>query len=69
MLRVVEAWVPIAFEAFQEYRQGSASFSKSALDVVKKLVRGEHVRREDTSLSQREWSEMMVTLELNCSEL
>lgn len=62
MQDVVKAWVPMAFEAFEEYRQGSASFSKSALSVVKKLIRGEAVRREETGLSQREWSEMMATL-------
>ena len=62
---VVKAWVPMAFEAFEEYRQESASFSKSALCVIKKLIRGETVRREDTGLSQREWSEMMATLEVD----
>ncbi len=65
MLPMVKAWVPVAFEAFQEYRQGGVSFSKSGLKVIQKLIRGELVKREDTSLSQREWSEMMATLEVD----
>ena len=65
IMPLVQAWVPMAFEAFQEYRQGGVSFSKSGLDVIKRLIRGEQVTRKDTGLSQREWSEMMATLEVD----
>ena len=64
MLDMCEAWVPMATEAFREYRKEGASFSKSSLAVIKKLIRGEEVKREDTNLSKREWGEMMQKLEL-----
>jgi thymidylate synthase (FAD) len=32
------------------------------VDVVKKLVAGQAVRREDTTLSPREWRELMASL-------
>lgn len=65
MLELVKAWVPMAYEAFSEYRLHSASFSKSGLQVIKKLIRGEKVRREDVGLTKREWREIMTTLELD----
>lgn len=63
--RLVDAWVPMAAEAFREYRQGACNFSKSAMEVVRKLVHGEDVRREDTSLTKREWGEVMDALHLD----
>jgi thymidylate synthase (FAD) len=63
--RLVDAWVPMAAEAFKEYRQGAVQFSKSGMDVVRRLVRGEEVRREDTSITKREWGEIMQALNLD----
>lgn len=68
ILNLVEAWVPIAAEAFKEYRQSSHSFSKSAMTVVRRLLSGERVVRSETSLSKREWNEMLAALHLNISE-
>ena len=64
MLEICDAWVPLASEAFREYRKEGAALSKTALWVVKKLIRGERVTRSDTKLSRREWNELMQTLGL-----
>jgi len=62
--RLVEAWVPVAAEAFKEYRQDSCAFSKTGMDVVRRLVRGEDVRRDETGMSKREWGEVLEALHL-----
>ena len=62
MLDTVKRWVPIAYEAFEQYRQGSARISKNGLEVVKKMVNGETITQADSGMSQREWNELMAVL-------
>ena len=38
--KLVEAWVPFAWEAFSDYRLGGAFFSRRELDVLRALLRG-----------------------------
>ncbi len=63
MLDTVKRWVPATFEAFEDYRSGGATLSRGALDVVRRLLAGEAVAQADTSLSKREWTELMALLE------
>ena len=46
MLRTVAAWVPMAFEAFRDYRMGAVALSAQMLDVVRRMVAGEAVSPE-----------------------
>ncbi|AHX04917.1 thymidylate synthase, flavin-dependent [Ehrlichia japonica] len=62
MLDIVKKWVPLTYTAFVEYCLESQNFSKSALDVVRKLIAGEKIVREDTSIGKREWRELMAIL-------
>ena len=62
MLETLRRWVPLTFEAFQDYAVGSVSLSKGALDVVKRMLDGEEVDPEGSGLSAREWRELMVSL-------
>ena len=64
MLRVVKAWVPLAYEAFMDYRMGAAELSAKGLAVVQRLIRGEKVEQADSGMSPGEWRELMETLEL-----
>lgn len=64
ILDIVKKWVPATYDAFVEYHLESKSFSKSALEVIRRLVKGEKVKIEDTSLSKREWNEIMQIIEL-----
>jgi len=62
MLGVVRRWVPIAHQAFLDYRQGGAHLSAGGLAVVRRMLAGEQVSQEDSGLSAREWRELMESL-------
>jgi len=62
MLEIVKNWVPFAYEAFMEHRFHGSYFSKSGLEVIKKLIKGETVSQENSGLSAREWDELMGKL-------
>ncbi len=63
MLRTVEAWVPLAFAAFRDYRLGAVTLSAGMLTVVRRMVAGEAVSQADSGLNRREWAELMAALE------
>jgi thymidylate synthase (FAD) len=62
MLEVVEKWVPLAAEAFRDYRMSGAAVSGPGLAVIKRLLAGENVTQETSGLSKREWAELMASL-------
>ncbi|MCW5750644.1 MAG: FAD-dependent thymidylate synthase [Alphaproteobacteria bacterium] len=62
MLDILARWVPLTHAAFMEYRMGGAQLSASALAVVRRLLAGEHVSREESGISPREWRELMTVL-------
>ena len=56
---MVKDWVPLAHAAFEDYRMGGVHLSKGALEVVRRMLRGEEVSQEESGLSKREWGEVM----------
>ena len=62
MLRTVEAWVPLACQAFRDYRLGAATLSAGMLAVVKRMLAGEAVEQANSGLNRREWGELMGVL-------
>ncbi len=62
MIKVVEKWVPFAFDAFQEHRLHGSRLSRTGLAVVKRMIAGEKVTQETSGLTKREWDELMATL-------
>jgi len=62
MASVVRAWVPAVWEAFEDYRVGAFTLSRSMLAVVRRMLAGEQVERSSTALSKREWDELMEVL-------
>jgi thymidylate synthase (FAD) len=62
MLATVEAWVPLTFAAFKDFRLGAATFSAGMLAVLKRMLAGEAVEQRGSGLSKREWGEMMAAL-------
>ncbi len=56
---MVKDWVPLAHAAFEDYRTGGVHLSKGALEVVRRMLRGEEVTQEGSGLSKREWGEVM----------
>ena len=62
LLDIVRRWVPLTATAFEEYRLGGATLSATALEVVRRLLRGEPVSPETSGLSGREWRELQALL-------
>ncbi len=63
MLETARRWVPIACEAFEDYRMGGVQLSAAALAVVRRLLAGEEIERKGSGLGAREWRELMAVLE------
>ncbi len=55
--RVVADWVPAAYGAFEDYRLGGANLSATALDCVRRMLKGEEVTQETSGMSKGEWRE------------
>ncbi len=62
MLASVEAWVPLACQAFRDYRLGAVTLSAQMLAVVRRMLGGETVTQPDSGLNRREWGELMASL-------
>ena len=60
---IVKAWVPAAWETFEDYVQGAHTFSKQQLAVLSDVTHGKVVHRADSNLSDREWKEIWTVLE------
>jgi thymidylate synthase (FAD) len=62
MLETVATWVPIAHQAFLDYRLGAVTLSAQMLAAVRRMVGGEAVTQADSGLNRREWGELMAAL-------
>jgi thymidylate synthase (FAD) len=62
MLRTVQLWVPMVYEAFLEHRMNAAAISESGLAVIRRMLAGEPVDQVQSGLSAREWRELMALL-------
>ena len=56
---IVRQWVPIAAEAFEDYRMNAVSLSAQAVAVMKRRLAGEVVTQDDSGLGRREWMEFV----------
>jgi len=55
--KITADWVPFAYKAFADYRMGGANLSASALDCVRRMLKGEAVTQENSGMSKGEWRE------------
>lgn len=62
LLGVIERWTPLTFAAFRDYRLNGAELSAPALEVLRRMLRGEAVEQKASGLSPREWRELMALL-------
>jgi thymidylate synthase (FAD) len=60
--KVVADWVPFAYAAFEDYRMGGATLSKTALDCMRRMLAGEAVTQETSGMSKGEWREFQGIL-------
>ena len=64
MMDIVKKWVPIAADAFEDYRIGGTEVSAKEINLLKKLLKGEHASFEDEGITKREWSELQKKFDL-----
>ena len=62
MLETLKRWVPITYDAFEQYRMGGFHLSSKGLETVRRLLAGDAVDQKASGLSPREWREMMAAL-------
>ncbi len=62
MLDIIKKWVPLAYNAFIEYCLESACISRTGLEIIRKLIKGKNVTREESNIGKREWDELMFIL-------
>ena len=62
LLGVLERWVPFTYQAFLNYRLAGVQLSRDGLAVVRRMLAGEKVDRENSGMSAREWRELMDVL-------
>lgn len=60
--KIVADWVPFAYRAFEDYRLGGAQLSGTALDCVRRMLKGEDVTQENSGMSKGEWREFEAVL-------
>ena len=53
--QITKSWVPLAYEAFEEYQLHSQQLSASGLSSLKRILDGENVSQETSEMSKREW--------------
>jgi thymidylate synthase (FAD) len=60
--KVVERWVPHAWEAFRDFRLEGMSLSRGEVEVVRRMLHGETPNLEAAGLSKREQDELKKKL-------
>ncbi|NBX52300.1 MAG: FAD-dependent thymidylate synthase [Proteobacteria bacterium] len=64
MLDIVKKWVPQTYQAFIKNNKTGKNFSGPALEIIKKMLKGEKISQENSGLSTREWGELMQNLDI-----
>ena len=59
---LTKAWVPAAWEAFEDYRLGGAHLSRAGIEAVKRMIEGETLDAAGAGMSPGEWRELMAAL-------
>ncbi|MBW8309668.1 MAG: FAD-dependent thymidylate synthase [Candidatus Paracaedibacteraceae bacterium] len=64
MLEVMKKWVPLTYQAFMDYRMRAAYLSAKGLSVMRTLLTGQKMTREESGMSLREWRELESVLQI-----
>jgi thymidylate synthase (FAD) len=64
ILDIVKKWVPITYEAFEDYRVGGTQLSAKEILILKKIIKGETVNPDAEGISKREWGELQKKFDL-----
>jgi len=58
MIDVLKKWVPLTYEAFEDYRNNSYQLSKEAVKILKDILAGKKINVKKYKLSPRELREL-----------
>jgi thymidylate synthase (FAD) len=61
---IVQQWVPLAYEAFLEYKVNGTYLSGKGLLLIKALLSGTKPTQEESGMSKREWVEVLAKFDL-----
>ena len=65
MLNIVKKWVPLTYDAFEDYRLGGTELSAKEVNFLKKIIKGKKASFEEEGISKREWAELKKKFDLN----
>jgi thymidylate synthase (FAD) len=57
MAQIVKAWLPVTWEAFEDYRLQAYTLSRMEASAVRRMLRGETVTFDTSGMTAREWVE------------
>ena len=60
LLDILKDWVPIAYEAFMEYRLQGTHLSSTAVEILRAKLNGQPATPEGTKMTKREWGELLA---------
>jgi thymidylate synthase (FAD) len=60
MLEIAKTWCPFATDAFENYVMNAKTFSKTQIEVIKKMIKGEIVEQENSGLSKRDFNDLDI---------
>lgn len=55
---ITKAWLPITYEAFEDYRLGAASLSRQATEIINLSLANQPYQHLVDAMSQREWQDI-----------
>ena len=67
MVEILKKWVPLTYEAFEDYRLDSFQLSKEALKIVKDKLANKKIKKSNYKLSLRELRELEVKFNIKLS--
>jgi thymidylate synthase (FAD) len=67
MVEILKKWVPLTYEAFEDYRSDSFQLSKEALKIVKDKLANKKINKSNYKLSPRELRELEVKFNIKLS--
>ena len=67
MVEILKKWVPLTYEAFEDYRSDSFQLSKEAMKIVKDKLANKKIKKSNYKLSPRELRELEVKFNIKLS--
>ena len=67
MVEILKKWVPLTYEAFEDYRSDSVQLSKEAMKIVKDKLANKKIKKSNYKLSPRELRELEVKFNIKVS--